>query len=116
MRAPCRASWGVPDRTGKEGAGERNERALEDSARHNETLLSGWQVPNGAAWPGEDILDTKKHITDTEIDYPVRQCPTNKACYLGYNLDGSRGYPGCIYAVTLMYLLKDCPSKPSSRK
>ncbi len=77
---------------------------------------SGWQVPNGAAWPGQDILDTKKHITDTEIDYPVRQCPTNKACYLGYNLDGSRGYPGCIYAVTLMYLLKDCPSKPSSRK
>lgn len=37
------------------------------------------------------------HIPDTQIDYPVLQHPTDNTYYLNYNLDGSRGYPGCIY-------------------
>ena len=37
------------------------------------------------------------HIPDTQIDYPVLQHPTDNTYYLDYNLDGSRGYPGCIY-------------------
>ena len=31
------------------------------------------------------------------IDYPVLQHPTDNYYYLNYNLDGSKGYPGCIY-------------------
>lgn len=37
------------------------------------------------------------YIPDTAIDYPVLQHPTDNAYYLEYNLDGSKGYPGCIY-------------------
>ena len=37
------------------------------------------------------------YIPDTAIDYPVLQHPTDNTYYLNYNLDGSRGYPGCIY-------------------
>ena len=37
------------------------------------------------------------YIPDTMIDYPVLQHPTSNSYYLDYNLDGSKGYPGCIY-------------------
>lgn len=37
------------------------------------------------------------YIPDTKIDYPVLQHPTDNYHYLNYNLDGSKGYPGCIY-------------------
>ena len=37
------------------------------------------------------------YIPDTQIDYPVLQHPTDNYYYLEYNLDGSKGYPGCIY-------------------
>lgn len=36
-------------------------------------------------------------IPDTRIDYPVLQHPMDDTYYLNYNLDGSEGYPGCIY-------------------
>lgn len=36
-------------------------------------------------------------IPDTQIDYPVLQHPSDDTYYLNYNIDGSRGYPGCIY-------------------
>lgn len=36
-------------------------------------------------------------IPDTQIDYPVLQSASDDAYYLNYNLDGSSGYPGCIY-------------------
>lgn len=37
------------------------------------------------------------YIPDTNIDYPVLQHATDNAYYLEHNLDGSEGYPGCIY-------------------
>ncbi len=37
------------------------------------------------------------YIPDTKIDYPILQHPTDNYYYLEYNLDGSKGYPGCIY-------------------
>ncbi len=37
-------------------------------------------------------------IPDTNIDYPILQHPTNDLYYLDYNLDGTKGYPGCIYS------------------
>lgn len=45
------------------------------------------------------------YIPDTMIDYPVLQHASDNAYYLNYNLDGSRGYPGCIY--TENYNAKD---------
>ncbi len=37
------------------------------------------------------------YIPGTNVDYPILQHPTDDTYYLKHNLDGSRGYPGCIY-------------------
>lgn len=44
-------------------------------------------------------------IPDTPVDYPVVQDPEEADYYLMHNLDGSYGYPGCIY--TQYYNSKD---------
>lgn len=36
-------------------------------------------------------------VPGTVIDYPVLQHPEEMDYYLEYNLDGTKGYPGCIY-------------------
>ena len=45
------------------------------------------------------------YIPDSKIDYPILQHETDNLHYLNYNLDGSKGYPGCIY--TENYNAKD---------
>ena len=37
------------------------------------------------------------YIPGTDIDYPILQHPTDDTYYLNYNMNGTRGYPGCIY-------------------
>lgn len=37
------------------------------------------------------------YIPGTAIDYPILQHPTDNSYYLEHNLNGSTGYPGCIY-------------------
>ena len=37
------------------------------------------------------------YIPDTNVNYPVLQHPTDNTYYLEYNINGSKGYPGCIY-------------------
>ncbi len=37
------------------------------------------------------------YIPETPMDYPVVQHATDNNYYLNHNLDGSSGYPGCIY-------------------
>ncbi len=37
------------------------------------------------------------YIPDTNVDYPILQHPKNNTYYLQHNIDGSKGYPGCIY-------------------
>lgn len=52
----------------------------------------------------EELWKTNKDIyawlcvPGTGIDYPVLQHPSDSEYYLKYNLDGSRGYPGCVYS------------------
>ena len=41
------------------------------------------------------------HIPNTNVDYPILQHPTDDNYYLDRNLDGSKGYPGCIYTQSL---------------
>ncbi|MDR0963086.1 MAG: class B sortase [Clostridium sp.] len=36
-------------------------------------------------------------IPNTRIDYPILQHPSDDSYYLNYNVDGTKGYPGCIY-------------------
>ena len=37
------------------------------------------------------------YIPGTLVDYPIVRHPTEESYYLNRNLDGSSGYPGCIY-------------------
>ena len=37
------------------------------------------------------------YVPDTEVDYPILQHPTDDSYYLNYNMDGTKGFPGCIY-------------------
>ena len=41
------------------------------------------------------------YIPGTKVDYPVLQHPTEMSYYLEHNLDGSTGFPGCIYTQNL---------------
>lgn len=56
----------------------------------------------------EDIYAWIK-VTDTTVDYPVLQHPTDNTYYLNNNIDGTPGYPGCIY--TEDYNAKDFSDK-----
>lgn len=38
------------------------------------------------------------YVPGTKVDYPVLQHPEDDSYYLNHNLDGSSGYPGCIYS------------------
>ncbi|PHV69450.1 hypothetical protein CS063_15750 [Sporanaerobium hydrogeniformans] len=38
------------------------------------------------------------YIPDTQINYPILQHPEDDSYYLNHNLDGQKGYPGCIYS------------------
>lgn len=38
------------------------------------------------------------YIPNTNVDYPILQHPTQDSYYLDYNLDHTKGYPGCIYS------------------
>ena len=49
------------------------------------------------------------YIPGTSVDYPVVQHPDDNGYYLDHNLDGSDGYPGCIF--TENYNTKDFKDK-----
>ena len=36
-------------------------------------------------------------IPGTEVNYPILRHPTDDRYYLDHNLDGSKGYPGCLF-------------------
>ena len=48
-------------------------------------------------WAQNEDIYAWIYIPGTNIDYPVLQHPTDDVFYLDHNLDGSAGYPGCIY-------------------
>lgn len=86
-------------------AGQEKGLPGETGRRPKEDILAkyGITVPEKELdWEG--LLNTNKdiyawiYIPGTGIDYPVLQHPTDDQFYLEHNLDGSEGYPGCIYS------------------
>ncbi len=98
---------------GEEGAGQQPEEEAHDSAKEEAEpeLSQDLQalVDRGVPIPEkevdfEDLQENVNadiyawiYIPDSEVDYPILQHPYNDLYYLNYNLDGSYGYPGCIY-------------------
>lgn len=77
-----------------EGGKDAQEKAEEDTPEGGEIDFDYLKTLN------EDIYAWIT-VPGTIIDYPVLQHPTDDAYYLHHNLDGSYGYPGCIYTESL---------------
>ena len=94
----------VEENTSQEN--ETEESSEEDTTEENltqETILeeekSGYQGPVDFEGMWKVNKDVYAWITvpGTVIDYPILQHKTDNTYYLNYNIDGSYGYPGCIY-------------------
>ena len=78
------------------------EEGDKDSDIINELEQSGIEVPDkDLDWDSihEENGDIYAwiYVPDTTVDYPVLQHPTDNSYYLNHNMDGTTGYPGCIY-------------------
>ena len=75
-----------------------------ESDTEEDVLASfGIEVPEkNLDW--DALYETNEHIyawiyiPNTNVDYPILQHPELNDYYLDYNLDHSKGYPGCIYS------------------
>lgn len=88
-----------------DSSGNENE---EDSGalQVNELEELGITVPEknldwDALWEENEHIYAWIYIPGTKVDYPILQHPTEDEYYLNRNLDGSSGYPGCIYSETV---------------
>lgn len=79
---------------------EITEEATTEAVEEPETVMEEI-VDSPIDWEGmwEINEDVYAWITvpGTVIDYPILQHATDNTYYLNYNIDGSYGYPGCIY-------------------
>lgn len=92
---------------GSTEAPQESEAAETETETENDILAElGIEVPEkNLDW--EELAKTNEdiyawiHIPGTQVDYPVLQNEKDENYYLDHNLDGSSGYPGCIYTHTL---------------
>lgn len=88
-------------------AGDRQDASTEvmeteDAQEESDSVIAGVDIPqkqldwNELAKVNPDIY-AWIYIPGTQVDYPVLQHPTDNTYYLNYNMNGTRGYPGCIY-------------------
>ena len=91
------------DSSGNDQASASSSNSDDTDVADIEALLSQYDVPDkDIDWEelhsqNEDIY-AWICIADTKIDYPILQHPSELDHYLDYNIDGSKGYPGCIYS------------------
>lgn len=98
----------------EESAGEEEKVSVPLSLEEKKALLEekyGIEIPEKAL----DFQDLQENtnpdiyawitIPETMVDYPILQHPTDNRYYLDYNIDGSKGFPGCIYSES--YTSKD---------
>lgn len=103
QREDADSSLEAGDATGVEEAGSNGPREVSEE----ESRTSGEDAAAGVidfAYLQESVNgDIYAWITipGTNIDYPILQHPTDDSFYLNHNLDGSYGYPGCIYTESL---------------
>ena len=76
----------------------------DDGELNTEEMLTSSYVPPidfEGMWEVNKDVYAWISVPGTEIDYPILQHETDDTYYLNYNIDGSYGYPGCIYTERL---------------
>lgn len=76
---------------------EVNEETEDVAVEEIEEVLEENPIDFEALWEVNEDVYAWITIPGTDIDYPILQHPTDNAYYLNHNLDGSYGYPACIY-------------------
>jgi len=80
-------------------ASEMVEETVSENALEEVADGTGYECPVDfeGLWKTNKDVYAWITIPGTEIDYPILQHETDNTYYLNYNIDGSYGYPGCIY-------------------
>lgn len=80
------------------------EKESHTSEQTDETIYESMGIENpGKVFDWEYLWEQNPdiygwiYIPETQIDYPILQHASDDTYYLAYNLDGTKGYPGCIY-------------------
>ena len=73
----------------------------ETTTEAGNSVYEGCPVDFAGMWKTNKDVYAWITIPGTVIDYPILQHPTDNTYYLNYNIDGSHGYPGCIYTENL---------------
>ena len=91
--------------TVEENAAEDDSKAQETgegtAAETDSRVYEGCPVDFAGMWKINKDVYAWITVPGTVIDYPILQHPTDNTYYLNYNIDGSHGYPGCIYTENL---------------
>lgn len=77
---------------------EAAEEVLEET---DDGVYEGCPVDFPGMWEVNEDVYAWITVPGTVIDYPILQHATDNTYYLNYNIDGSYGYPGCIYTENL---------------
>lgn len=82
---------------------EENKEVDTDSTEAEETVAEAYGSPIDFEnlWEVNQDVYAWIRVPGTVIDYPILQHATDNTYYLNYNIDGSYGYPGCIYTENL---------------
>jgi sortase B len=79
------------------------ESSTQDDSEIEEDILTqlGITVPEktldwDALYEENEDIYAWIYIPNTQVDYPILQHPTDADYYINYNIDGTKGYPGCI--------------------
>lgn len=76
---------------------ETDEAEAEETAECCGIAIPEKEINFEALWQENEDIYAWLYLPGTAIDYPVLQHPEDDSYYLEHNIDGSTGYPGCIY-------------------
>lgn len=80
---------------------KENYEAESVSGNEEGGIYEGCPIDFAGMWEINEDVYAWITIPGTIIDYPILQHATDNTYYLNYNIDGSYGYPGCIYTENL---------------
>ena len=80
---------------------QMSEEETENTGENESKTYEGCPVDFEGMWEINEDVYAWITVPGTNIDYPILQHATDHSYYLNYNIDGSYGFPGCIYTENL---------------